>query len=59
MFGKLVEGHDVLEKIENCGDEEEKFVKIIKCGENQDDTQTLGMSKCGWQVFLYVVCYCS
>lgn len=49
MFGKLVEGHDVLEKIENCGDVEgshDVTVKIINCGENQDDNQNIGMSKC-------------
>lgn len=46
MFGKLVEGHDVLEKIENCGDEPDIIVKIINCGENEDDNQNLGMSKC-------------
>lgn len=36
VFGKIVEGHDVLEKIENVGDEDGRpsvTVKIINCGE--------------------------
>ncbi|KAK1370019.1 PPIase cyclophilin-type domain-containing protein [Heracleum sosnowskyi] len=41
VFGKLVEGHDVLEKIENCGDDPDVIVKIINCGEKEDDNQNL------------------
>ncbi|KAK1375844.1 Peptidyl-prolyl cis-trans isomerase cyp5 [Heracleum sosnowskyi] len=42
VFGKLVEGHDVLKKIENCGDKEGKpvtTVKITKCGEDRNENQ--------------------
>lgn len=49
MFGKLVEGHDVLKKIENCGDKEGRpvvTVKITKCGEHQNDGQCSGLSNC-------------
>lgn len=36
VFGKLVQGHEVLKKIEDAGDEEGRpavTVKIINCGE--------------------------
>lgn len=36
VFGQLVQGHEVLKRIENVGDEEGKptvTVKIINCGE--------------------------
>ena len=36
VFGKLVQGNEVLKKIENVGDEEGRpsvTVKIINCGE--------------------------
>ncbi|QCD99400.1 peptidyl-prolyl isomerase G [Vigna unguiculata] len=41
IFGKLVQGHNILKKIEDVGDEEglpSVTVKIINCGEHNEDT---------------------
>lgn len=46
VFGKHVEGHDVLKKIENCREDHDVIVKIINGGESEDDNQNVGMSKC-------------
>lgn len=47
IFGKLVQGLDVLKKIENVGDEDGMptvTVKIIYCGEvNESENQSSGM----------------
>ncbi|KAL0297328.1 UNVERIFIED_CONTAM: Peptidyl-prolyl cis-trans isomerase CYP95 [Sesamum radiatum] len=43
VFGKLVDGHEVLKKIENAGDDEGKpavTVKIVNSGEAHDDSST-------------------
>lgn len=44
VFGKLVEGHEVLKKIENAGGDDEGrptvTVKIIKCGEQENENQS-------------------
>lgn len=53
MFGKLVEGLDVLKRIESCGDKEGKPVvpvKITKCGEHRNENQYTGLSKCEYAV---------
>lgn len=39
VFGKLVQGHEVLKKIENAGDEDGNptvLVKVINCGEHNE-----------------------
>ena len=39
IFGKLVQGHNILKKIEDVGDEEglpSVTVKIINCGEHNE-----------------------
>ncbi|KAH1212847.1 Peptidyl-prolyl cis-trans isomerase CYP95 [Glycine max] len=48
VFGKLVQGHDVLKKIEEVGDEEglpSVTVKIINCGEHNEDGKKINKSK--------------
>ncbi|KAL8113571.1 uncharacterized protein LOC141663981 isoform X1 [Apium graveolens] len=48
VFGKLVEGHDVLKKIENFGDKQGKpvtTVKITKCGELPNENQCSDKTK--------------
>ncbi|KAL1829352.1 peptidyl-prolyl cis-trans isomerase CYP95 [Daucus carota subsp. sativus] len=48
VFGKLVEGLDVLKRIESCGDKEGKPVvpvKITKCGEHRNENQYTDMRK--------------
>ncbi|KAI8569041.1 hypothetical protein RHMOL_Rhmol02G0247300 [Rhododendron molle] len=50
VFGKLVEGHDVLEKIENVGDEVGRpsvTVKIISCGELLEEKMKVNKAKMG------------
>nr|KYP72436.1 Peptidyl-prolyl cis-trans isomerase cyp5 [Cajanus cajan] len=50
VFGKLVQGHDVLKKIEHVGDEEglpSVTVKIINCGEHNEDGKKINRSKVG------------
>lgn len=52
VFGKLVEGHDVLDKIENVGDEVGRpsvTVKIISCGELLEGENYRDFF---WQLFL-------
>ncbi|PNY05515.1 peptidyl-prolyl cis-trans isomerase [Trifolium pratense] len=50
VFGKLVQGYDILKKIEDVGDEEglpTVTVKIINCGELNEDTKKTHKLKIG------------
>ncbi|XP_038696180.1 peptidyl-prolyl cis-trans isomerase CYP95-like isoform X2 [Tripterygium wilfordii] len=50
VFGKLVKGDEVLKKIEDAGDEEGRpvvTVKVIKCGEFNEDVKKLSKLKAG------------
>ncbi|CAJ1972099.1 unnamed protein product [Sphenostylis stenocarpa] len=50
VFGKLVQGHNILKKIEDVGDEEglpSVTVKIINCGEHNEDGKKIKKSKKG------------
>ncbi|KAA8525377.1 hypothetical protein F0562_007205 [Nyssa sinensis] len=50
VFGKLVQGHEVLKKIENVGDEEGSpavTVKIINCGEFHEEKKRANKLKMG------------
>ncbi|WJX09838.1 peptidylprolyl isomerase [Trifolium repens] len=50
VFGKLVQGYDILKKIEDVGDEEglpTVTVKIINCGEHNEDTKKTQKLKSG------------
>ena len=43
VFGKLVQGHNILKKIEDAGNEEglpSVTVKIINCGEHNEGENT-------------------
>lgn len=46
MFGKVVKGHDVLKKIEACGDENGKPVLTVKIIRSGETSRASGMSKC-------------
>ncbi|XP_061376394.1 peptidyl-prolyl cis-trans isomerase CYP95-like isoform X1 [Gastrolobium bilobum] len=50
VFGKLVQGHNILKKIEDVGDEEGHptvTVKIINCGEYNEDGKKINKLKLG------------
>ncbi|GAU15109.1 hypothetical protein TSUD_08470, partial [Trifolium subterraneum] len=50
VFGKIVRGYDILKKIEDVGDEEglpTVTVKIINCGEHNEDTKKTHKLKIG------------
>ncbi|KAH1212844.1 Peptidyl-prolyl cis-trans isomerase CYP95 [Glycine max] len=58
VFGKLVQGHDVLKKIEEVGDEEglpSVTVKIINCGEHNEDGKKINKSKKTWNLQKVIV----
>lgn len=58
VFGKLVQGHNVLKKIEEVGDEEGHptvTVKIINCGEYSDGENYLDYLENTWTLFLIYI----
>lgn len=60
VFGKLVQGDEVLEKVESVGDEEGRpmvTVKIINCGEFKDGNNPVAIFVF-WFYFCFILCYC-